>query len=391
MTNPRYRDQIAHAQNATTSFSGSRAQGKTGWYTMLVDYSIVDNATGKTTSTFTGETYGTYNPAVSLDTTDSAGAAVKARVNNRAIRKFLDSCASAQSSFEAGQDIGELKETLESIHRPLNSLKSGMLNYFAALKRKSRRVNRLSKLEKVIADTYLEFHFGWSPLADDVASLIADAQRFRFPLIPVRGQASETFLGSSRQLSNSNPGYTSVAPSAVTIQSKSVYSRRLKGVVRVPTVGGRISLAQSLQLTPKDFIPTVWDLLPYSWMADYFVNVGDILQALSFRFADLAWGDDVTRTHNSISVSDIFYIGKPPLPLNSHFGKLKLFTLGGSSNLDFVTFQRTPLIEGALLPSFSFRVPTSKYPFYNMGALLSSRGISVSKYLSKNYLKNRVS
>jgi hypothetical protein len=40
---------------------------------------------------------------------------------------------------------------------------------------------------------------------------------------------------------------------------------------------------------PEDFVPALYEVLPWSWLVDYFSNVGDIIEAGSTSMKDVAW------------------------------------------------------------------------------------------------------
>jgi hypothetical protein len=370
--NPFWKSQVRKGVNATTQFSWDVATAEPSWYSLQWDRSWNDNQ-GRLAASRKGYTtgYASYELTPSGVLPDSS---VVTRVTNRCIRRFLDACDEATSSFEGGQDIGEYKETLESIHRPLHSLSLKLNQYLSALKKVRRGVKGAPAIKKVLADTYLEFRFGWLPLADDVGKLIADAQRYRFPVIPVRGHASEMFSGGDQIVPFGQGGLCPYGL-ARKLNRNITYSLRYQGAIRSGSdASGRIGLAQSLQLLPHDWLPTAWDLLPYSWIADYFTNVGDIIKSLSFVSSNLVWAKKSSQTRERYIYSDIAPssgFGNPPpgdtLVTDS------CWTSGGAGVVEWTRGSRSALIGSDLMPRFETRIPTSKYPFYNLTALLFSR------------------
>jgi hypothetical protein len=371
--NPRWRDQIRLGQNATTGFSGIDNDVSDGvWVTGTQELLFRDEITHRMGySKLEG-----YGYPVVFPPGLGNSSAVAASVDNRAKRKFLDSYEKVKSSIEAGQDLGEYKETLNSILHPLHSLQKGMISYLGRLKKVNRFRKSPVQLKKILTDTYLEFHFGWQPLAADVADLIADAGRFRFPSYPINAHASQTYGGST----NTRSFAIGFLPSVFhRYRTTDRYYVRYKGVVRSnSSASGQIGLAQSLRLTPENWLPTAWDLLPYSWIADYFVNVGDILQGLSFINSDLVWGCKTTRNESVNEFSDLIFQSPPPVSDGSITYLINSQSIfGGNAILKSRTVTRTSFSGDDLVPSLEFKIPTSKYPFLNVGALLLQRGRSI--------------
>jgi hypothetical protein len=255
-------------------------------------------------------------------------------------------------------------------------MKTKLLSYFSSLTKAKNRYKRSApSLAKALADTYLEFHFGVQPLVDDVAQVIADADRFRFVEYPVSASAHEKFQGASSTFTPFIGLWASTPSASQGIVSNGTYSVRYKGAVKSGcSASGRLGHVQALRLLPKDWLPTAWDLLPYSWIADYFANIGDILQALSFCFQDLTWGCKTIRTETVTKVSD-FSLKSPFVPDPSIYVVVSddRWAYGGSSTFSVKTFSRSALVSSDLIPRFHFRIPTGKYPYLNLAALLIGR------------------
>lgn len=368
--NPRWKQQIRLGQNATTHLSGTQyVFSGSSYFSAGVNDTLLNTQTGK--SIVSNLTSDGSNLVMWVDENVAPPSNVITRVSNRAKAKFLDRCSQIQSSIEAGQDFGEIKETLHSVLHPMQTLRESILSYLSKLRKLkfSRKIPRHS-LPKVLSDTYLEYHFGWAPLVDDVAQYIADIGRYRYPFYPVEASASETFQGDSG-VANSGFGYFST--SVIPYLRKYKYGVKYKGMVRSgSSVTGQISFNQSLRLEPKDWLPTAWDLIPYSWVVDYFTNVGEILQALAFVDSSLAWGCQNTRFIASCEVNNfgIKYTFSPPaFPYVRTVAEA--YCYGGNYKIEKKVITRDPFIGSDLLPAFSVRIPTSKYPYFNMGAILS--------------------
>jgi hypothetical protein len=380
--NPSWKTQVRLGLNATTYFSGVNIDLDTEVFASLLrDWTTIDPY-GNLFIHAREETWGLWGHNY-LKTFPSPNSNDVTEVNNNAIRKFLSKAKAAQSSFEAGQDFGEYKETIESIHKPFNSLKTGILAYLETLKKRSHKFRLAPKgLHKMIADTYLEYHFGWAPLAEDIGDAISKLGSHRFPESVIQGQGGKDFAGYV--VTNS---FSAIYVSGICqydMKSTSSYQIRLKGAVRTRSdISGKVGLAQDLQLTPENWLPTAWDLLPFSWMADYFTNVGDILQGASFMSSDLIWGCKTVRNQ---TVEDYGPFRLVPLAQSHPDGWSSVFSdvaSGGSTRTTGHTVIRTPIDASDLIPTFRFRIPTKTSQYLNMGALLLQRAIPVSSLLVK--------
>jgi hypothetical protein len=255
-----------------------------------------------------------------------------------------------------------------------------LLSYFSSLKKvKSKYKRVVPSLAKALADTYLEFRFGVQPLVDDVAQVVADAGRFRFQEYPITASASQVFAGSDSTFTP-RTGYWATTPTVSQgIVSNSTYTVRYKGAVKSGcNASGKLGFVQSLRLLPRDWLPTAWDLLPYSWIADYFANIGDIIQSLSFCYQDLAWGCKTTRTSTSNRAGEFYWKSWATFDPNTYVVVSDdRWVYGGSSTLSVTSFTRSALVSSDLIPRFQFRIPVSKYPYLNLAALLVGRAKSL--------------
>lgn len=357
--NPAWRQQVHSGSEATTSYSCSVTEIPDIYYTAYTR----THSTSQPLQWHWYSSGGRFVWDTGALSFPSATASQVTSARNRCIQRFLERCNSVRTSFEAGQDIGELKETIESIIHPMNSLKELTLGYISRAK-KLRRGRRGPSLAKALADSYLEYRFGWRPLALDVADAVSSVhQRQMSDLIRVSASATTTDASSFGTLQRN------VSNGALFVNYKShvEYGVRYIAGVRTGQVGGYRPLAQELQLDLPHFVPTVWDLIPYSWIVDYFTNIGDWLQGLCFRFSDLPWGCVNTVTKSRIDLYGIDFA-----PAVGQTLETKSLS-GGPFSLSKNSFTRAPMHPGDVVPELTFEVPLSSRPWENLGALLTSR------------------
>jgi hypothetical protein len=378
VTNPYYRYQIAHGQNATTPAQGTSSQLAIGWSSYRVRTEYLDPVT-KRTSWRDDSLYGYLNPFTQGQfNLNGAPSDVVTRVTNRVISKFLDKIDSARSSgAETGQDFGEYHQSLRSFLRPVDSLRRHVLGYFPSLKNRVRKA-RITDIPKVISETYLEWHFGWKPLAEDVADAYAAmTQNRHFDVVPISSTAHEDYSPHAETIINS---YGS-GPIAVmrNFDYHSRYSVRYKGAVATGArFNGSIPDLQLMQLDLPHFLPTVWDLIPYSFIADYFVNIGEFVRAYSIGDRNLNWGCKTVRNELVMRMSERIV---PDTGQYLPYHVTAWVDNGCSYEWNSFTWSRAYLSSDDLVPRFQFKLPTSPWPYLNLGALLLSGGLPLQSTL----------
>jgi len=369
--NPHWKEQVRNAQNATTVLSGVDCSDDPRPYVHSeYDYEFRSSTFSPQSIRHKGEYYG--HPCVlPIPLGPHVPASTVTQVTNRCIMKFLDECNKVTSTFEAGQDFGEYKETLNGIRHPLDSLRKSILSYFGALTKARHKYRRdRPSLKKVLSDTYLEFHFGWQPLADDIAQYIADIGRFRFPIVPVHASASVPYEGDTG--SNDLPLVFHPGRLKQSYRTTYRFTVKIKGAVKSGATNGQISRAASLQLTPEFWLPTAWDLLPYSWMADYFINIGDIIKAATFCYGKIAWSSISTRDEATAETDNVNVV--PPSPPNGYRLIVNNNSFGGGRAKVFrKVITRNIVNQATLIPEVQFSIPTSKYAYFNMAAVFLQR------------------
>jgi len=376
---PFWRDKVKKGQSATTNCSGTRLSYSLGFYSLRgASKSTLPN---NHTSTFV-EQWGYNHVSSTPPTIDVPSASVITDVTNRAIRKLVDRIDAARSSVESGQDFGEYHQSLRSFLRPVDSLKQYVLSYFPLVKKRTRGM-RGHNIAKVVADTYLEWHFGWKPLAEDVADAYSGLTgNTHLDVVPVYASARMPFSSTV----SAPASLATLGPVTAKYRTRMIseYSVRFKGAVRTGcSVSGLLPTEAVLQLDLPHFLPTVWDLVPYSFIADYFVNIGDIIKCWSCGTRNLAW---VQRTTRTITRRVIDTYGEVQLPLSPNTVLTDTPGFGSHDEVIRTDFARLRIDDpGTIRPSLEFHLPTSPWPYINLGALLLSGGLPLQSQLLKAY------
>jgi hypothetical protein len=135
-------------------------------------------------------------------------------------------------------------------------------------------------------------------------------------------------------------------------------------------------LAEEAGLRFRDFVPALWEWIPYSFLVDYFTNIGDIIEAASFPKSDLAW---CARTYRNTAVRDGSRMTCRVTSSNAYplTGYTRLDAFYPSSIIIRRKYVSRAAFVGSFVPSFQIEIPGSRgfKKYLNIGALALSRGM----------------
>lgn len=288
-----------------------------------------------------------------------------AEVDGQARIAFVKNARSAQGSFQGSTFVGELAETIRMIRNPARAIREGLDAYHRTVSNRLRRElrgrdwrkvppDKRGGLDNVAAQTWLEYSFGWKPAINDVISGYKAYREFakRQPRVPVRGYASldSAPIISFRTVSNRcvNKRYETHLKST----SQVVYY----GAVKCQTEDFYSSVVEASGFRFRDFIPTMWELTPWSFLVDYFTNVGDLIELASFPRSDVSW---VSRTFRNISTRDCTRVtwtgtSSAVYPAN---GAIKVDTFNPSTVIVHRKYIGRTAGASLSVPSLRFKVP----------------------------------
>lgn len=261
--------------------------------------------------------YGTsgWNPAPH---SEEPGSLFQSSVSNAALIGIIKKIRKHETSDFAGPTfVGELRETLAMIRSPLKALrlKTGLFTdlHMRILRDKIARGTRF-KAEpwyRVLSDTYLEWTFGAAPLISDISGicdLFLDQYGRAFG---TRGLKRLSYRFSDDYFSQiSNPFSISWPGTGLSVKFVEASHARSsaqyvvwidQGLVAFPT--DQVEwLSNAAKFDLSEIIPTAWELMPWSFLIDYWTNIGDVMGCTfnfnrNVSFAKLTTFNTVTKFH----------------------------------------------------------------------------------------------
>lgn len=305
----------------------------------------------------------------------------------KAVKALYKKIRGAHSQFAGGVFLGELRKTVQMIARPAKALQDAVLAHKqkitkivngrnVSFKGKTKRVTS-AEVRRVIAGTYLEATFGWQPLLSDVkdaaialARLQADRQVERFRAfgqsedILSRDDYHQTVFGLPYHYETTVRKQTAIC----------VFKGAFQGVTNNELLGPSIERLIGLSgFQFRDFVPTVWELIPGSFLADYFSNIGDVLEAACTDTSAVRRLDQIDIEEYSIRTSvRVSHSEMAAKIVNQWPGSYAISQTGGVGWYELVlrTVRRTPTSVPFLLPRFE-RPDLFSRQSLNIAALLA--------------------
>lgn len=146
-------------------------------------------------------------------------------------------------------------------------------------------------MQDMIGNTWLEFNFGWKPLVTDLDDASSYLTRF---LADSKSQSFRTVSATGEDAKAKDFVLTSAVTDGLYASADAYGKRTRKFTVRYLACIGvepasRKNVIQEIGLNLSSFIPTLWELIPYSFAVDYFTNVGEMVTGLANLSTNHRW------------------------------------------------------------------------------------------------------
>lgn len=243
------------------------------------------------------------------------------QARNKAIRKLIDDAQLgieanlAQDFAQVGQTVNIIGSTIRRITGSITSLRHGNVtraaeHLFGSSRHKYRK-GKGPSASKSLADNWLELQYGWKPLLNDIHGTLQSLSSL---------QGSSDFVNSATSSSShttqsSSPVLHYQLPQAGPIGNKTIVTKT------VCRLGLRYKIDDHLKsfMAQTGFTNPVnlaWEVLPFSFVVDWFLPIGPFLESLS-AWDGLSFSDGFqtlfTKEITAVTLNRSFIS-----PLNSH-------------------------------------------------------------------------
>lgn len=275
-----------------------------------------------------------------------------------------------QTFAESAESVGTLrslsKGLLNSVVSFVNFRRNSIRNFSrlvdtlaqpAALRSKSAR-KYLREFGKENSNRWLEYTYGVAPMIGD----IHDARNALGQDLTVRRSRVRGRVSAVQQSVSVATMFADTIPFDVTIRHTTKNQITGFGLIVDTPAPGLGNVATSLGLSWSNVVPTVYELIPYSFVVDYFSNIGDVLTAACTPTENIS-----AQGTTAVSESVISFSGVPRRDVTV-YRTYPPFT----ARCEYFSFTRTPGAVG--MPTLEFKVPLwDSKKWLNLGALAGAR------------------
>jgi len=243
-------------------------------------------------------------------------------VGNKALLGIIKKIRKHETSDFSGPTFaGELRETLHMLKSPFRALRE-KLQIFTDLEMRIRRdrAERRARRKRsqyvddeadwsfVVAQTWLEFVFGVRPLIADIKAILEVYFEQKARFFP-NGLQRLSYRFTDNYMETLNSGLDCAWPGTdffwkfdrvVHYQGSVQYVVWIDNRFNTSADGSIDRLYDLCKIRLDEIIPTTWELLPWSFLIDYFTNIGDVLGCYFDYNRSVKFGKITSRERNTM-------------------------------------------------------------------------------------------
>jgi hypothetical protein len=218
---------------------------------------------------------------------------------------------------------------------------------------------------RIVAESWLEYQYHWRPTLHDVEdaaftlyqtlaehNLLRDWKRVKGS---GKAESTEYFTPASQHTTHS-PGFTAhwKTTSRVIVKYSGLHELRNYRADN-----------QRVGFDVSNWVPTLYEVIPYSFLLDYFSNVGNIIAAATLAKSGLRWTSKTVI--REIESSTFFWEPDSNQDGTVQYGVYSTAEPGVSTVVTRIVHRAN--YTGSLVPELQFSLPFSSTKWLNMAAL----------------------
>jgi hypothetical protein len=207
--------------------------------------------------------------------------------------------AVGEATFETYVFLGELRETMMFLASPVNRIRDWL---YGVKRRNAREISRAGSFYSWLSDNWLGYRYGIRPLVADFHSAMEAIAKLSEEVPErhtARGYASSTLAWNDTRILPNAGNWT-----AARDRNFSGKTECRAGVLY------EIDHTNIFGLTFRSLPLAAWELIPFSFVFDWFIDVGDFIGAMTPKHGVNVLGSWLT-TRDEVEVwSDTYFTGR---------------------------------------------------------------------------------
>jgi hypothetical protein len=230
-----------------------------------------------------------------------------------------------------GEFLADVGKSIQMLKKPFASAQK-LIKDIANAKHSPVRRERLIRTDVIsnrVASAWLERQHGWIPICQDILGIVEQTTKkvakHRERIVARSGERVH-FVSEARAFD-----MTLTSAYKADVVAKLDYSASFQGGVIYELVNSSKAdeLMANFGFRSSDLPTTAWEIIPLSWVVDYFVGIGDWLQVISPDPRTQVLGNWVTEVINSLKETTLGDVA-----FRTPSGVLKNAGPGGSSVIE---------------------------------------------------------
>lgn len=290
---------------------------------------------------------------------------------NQALAKLTRRYRESTQACQGLVVLGELAETLQFLMSPGRGIQSVLKDYMRGVKpyvqlaRNSSQYSKrtLRRATRNARDQWLETSFALRPLLNEAEQAAQWFNRNKhrleqfYDVFKATGTGKLSATGFERQLIAGPFGANWLDKYTETSTTK------FRGATAAQGSGPG---AKAIGFDPASFLPSLWNLIPYSFIVDYFTNLGEVVDTWAMRDV---FNAGLQQTNWTETVTEIVNIRALPQNVQTAWAEINMTASGGGEyrrRVGSVTRQRIPSLP---TPVIRVRCPNTSTKWINIIAL----------------------
>jgi len=304
---------------------------------------------------------------------------VSTAVQNDALMKIVKKVKAERSHLNGLAFVGELREAIHGLRHPYQTMREQVHAHLTTLNKRKRGIAagpepvRRRAWRDIIGSTWLETSFGMKPTVHDVKEIAEALARFQYERpLKSRLQSKSKLLDAKSTSRVFGPGPDKLCyTESKRTESVASCSYSIGTSFTARPAGSVASLTETLGFTLENFVPALHEVMPWSWLIDYFSNLGEMIEAGTLCETGIKW---ICKSV-CVKTTDRYYYALNGQATIQNFDSSNNFLNLSGTHLGRALLSKVDLIRTKPatlgMPDLSFRLPGRDVQHLNLIAILA--------------------